>query len=307
MNNLSAITCAVLFGLGLTFGCGGSDGGGEMGDPSSLFETRVPRSCEAGGESALFLTSRFKLGAATEGEDQNVVPGMNLDGLVSDLDDVAGCKKRDFVSPDAIEGVDNQMGALIGLAGVDLDGSIGEAIQTGDFLLAIEVSGIDDWASDDCVGLTVYEAGLPAGVESLVMAGDVIAPNQSVVIDEESGNTTTGRIRSGQLQGDLVDFSMTVPVGTLVGDASTALPLDVKRGIFDFDLNATGLSNGLIGGALRVQDAITSIAAIGIGEDTVRPLIEGQADLSPNSMGVCQELSVGMVFEAVPAMASGSM
>lgn len=67
-----------------------------------------PDSCDT-GETLAF---EIYLTAYAREDDEGRVPGMNLDGRVSDVTDEEGCHQVDFVGPDGEEGVDNQFGSI---------------------------------------------------------------------------------------------------------------------------------------------------------------------------------------------------
>ena len=106
------------------------------------------------------------------------------------------------------------------------------------------------------------------------------------------------------VNGDIFDGRVRAQTASLLLQINTGdfnLPLEISQPEVRFNISAEGLTAGTIGGFITI-DAIVEAAAPagGIDEATVRPVVEGYADIDPSAADpmVCEALSVGLSFEA---------
>lgn len=85
-------------------------------------------------------------------DPKGVAVGMNLDGFVSESNDGRSCNKSDFVSPDGVPGIDNELAKLlplIDIAGENaLEGLVQGSIDEGRLLMVFEVTRMEDGTAD---------------------------------------------------------------------------------------------------------------------------------------------------------------
>lgn len=239
-------------------------------------------------------------------DDMNRVPGFNLDMVTSD-GTAAGCVgvTEDFTSFTGEVGTDNQfVGALVGiLAAVPLDVqmAVDEQIASGALLLAMRVNDINSFSADSSVTLELFLvrqadcAMSPCAVTGSVMAGQAWRQDAVALTATPLSASITG----GQLRGSVPALPLTF---TASGEE---ISLTIRNATVGAGITATGLTNGAIGGSLRVMEILDLAEQImpGIGP-TVRPIIEGNADLEPSAAdpNTCGAISVGLGFTAVPAL-----
>lgn len=120
-------------------------------------------------------------------------------------------------------------------------------------------------------------ASLTASGEPLVHAAGVSVSSTEVI---------GGPIELG------VDFA--------VGD--TIVPFDIHNGTARFGTSAAGLTSGVIGGELFIEELLTMLTREGTVPSCHRCTLESISDLSPDGAGICQSISVSVVFEAVSAV-----
>lgn len=288
---------------------------GEGGAPRPLC-LRQAGQCEAGGGEGgmaqTYVMSVLNIGQAAPDGDQSVVPGFNLDGRVSDMLDEYGCFHEDFTSPppDSEQGVDNQLGPILASVGssLDIEGTISTNIAEGDLLILVTVEGIDDYTNDPCVTVNL-ELGTMEGTGAtmpMLGADGLLSPGQTINVDQRSVGlvSTEGEIVNGRLRAGPVDVELNLPI------MGMSLTLNIRQALLRFDISADAISNGLLGGALGVEETVTAIVSVApedIPESLARSILEGQADLQPaydaELMGLaCEAVSVGLVYDGVPAV-----
>jgi len=290
-------------------GCGDDDGatgtdsgvdGAVVDEDSGMAETRV------------FVINSLDVGQADPMGDPNVVPGFDLDSHnTTSMSDPMGCGFPDFTSgpPDNIDGVDNQLGPILaGVAStVDIPGAIRDNINAGTVLILVEVTGINSFMNDTSIRMNLYRGLLRPGVTMPMLGGDgLLAPGQTFDIDERSfmSDRSTplvsapGRIVNGRLQAGPADFMLNIDV------MSMPVMLNIRDSQTRFNITASsGISTGVLGGALRVTEVVDAVRVFAPDlEMTIRTILSGQADLEPDMTGVCQAVSVGLVFDGVPAV-----
>lgn len=237
----------------------------------------------------------------------NRVPGFNLDMMNSDGTG-AGCvgATPDFTSLTGEAGTDNQfVGSLVGListgASLDVQEAVSEQISNGSLLLAMRVNDINSFSADPSVTLELFlvkQASCMADtcpVTGAVMGGQAWQQRAASL----TPTPLMASITAGQLSG-------TIPALPLSFTASgNTIMLTIRNARVGAGISATGLTNGAIGGSLRVQDILDLAEMImpGIGA-TVAPIIRQNADLDPMTgmPNSCDAISAGLGFTAVPAM-----
>lgn len=261
------------------------------------------------GDSYLFVADILDVGAPIPGGDPDIVPGFDIDGRVSDATDREGCRKPDVTSPapDGIEGVDNELGPVLAEteAMFGIRANLAEALRTGQLLVLFDVRGVDDFENDDRVEVDTLFGVLPAGV-ALPMrdGGSRYLPGQTFDIDTRSlmadgmtaAVTLPGRIVDGRLQAGPGEVSLVIPFMDMV------ISLDIQDVQLRFDVSAERISTGVLGGGLDVDATVTSLAGAGFDDSLTRLVLNGAADLRPDSRFICQSVSIGLVFHGVPAV-----
>lgn len=229
----------------------------------------------------------------------NVVDGFDLDGRTSAAGDPAGCRHADFVSPEGTPGVDNQVARLLpvvdSMTGGAFDGLIQAAVNNGQLLVAVTLDGVDDLQNDACVRLSFQRVqGVP-----FVGSDMRLDPGQTFDLSREEPVTrVTGRIRDGVLEAG--PFELPFPFAAL--DARFVLDLHGAR--VRARVGADGSLTGVIGAGLSWREFGETVTRYGIGAGLQSMLLGALrlfADLAPDDGGMCQQISVGMRFDARPA------
>ena len=306
MMNWKTLALCCAFG-GLVVGCGS-----ETDDPAMMAQLCESETCE----SHFFVANLVKVGQA-DPATPTIVPGFNLDGLVSTLDDPEGCFHEDFTSPppESTPGIDNQLGPIaMALAGtLDLDDAIRGNIEEGSLLILMKVEDIDDPMNDPRVTASLYLGALECGEPTAECAPVVdngsgrLEAGQTFNIDSRSLGSggepvvlAEGAIVNGRLDVGPIPLDLSI---TLEG---TTVTLNVEDAQIEADLASDGasLSGGVIGGALDIDETVASLSAAipELPEELVRSVLTGQADLLPDEAGDCQSVSVGLVFGATTAV-----
>ena len=253
----------------------------------------------------LFLISALRVGQADPAGDPTIVPGANLDDLVSTDVDPEGCFHADFTGPppDDEPGVDNQLGPVLGGLGdsFDVDGGWRDAILRGDLLLLLRIRADDTTCSVEILRgqlppgasrLAVDGGGGPLPDQTLDVLGSSVGPD-GIAVDRYDET----RVRDAHLR-TISRPPVSLPL--FVGDLTADLPILDSH--VRFDLFSEGPRNGLLTGAPEVVAATEALFTVApdIDRDLIRMIIEGQADIAPDERGECQRVSIGFVFETTP-------
>ncbi len=293
MSALRWAMCALCAGLGA---CGG---------------TTPEPFCTATGATKASLVTHATFAKAVGDGPMHVVEGVNVDGVVSDGNDAAGCYKLDFVAPDGTVGIDNQIATLWPIVeqmvGKDnIDAVLNAAITNGQLLIVMSVRGVDDPVNDDCVDVAF---GAGAGQPLLDTRGKVVA-NQTFGwnLDVDPVSVVAhGRIDGGVLTagpGEIV-----IPVRIL--DAKFNLSLHstrVKMKLTTDPLTGGATLAGYVGGGIAVDDLAAIIKSLNIGSSVmgaIVPLLASRADLAADADGTCHQLSAALKFETTAAFVQG--
>jgi hypothetical protein len=288
-------TCTLAASLALTtlaFGCGAP--------PEAEPPAQTPDAHPCGGSAEPDLHIVRSIGFV--GADGDVSEGLDLDGVVSDTSDPAGCFKGDFVSPEGTEGIDNQFAALLPAlelaAGSDsINGLIERSIHSGNLLLMLGARHVDDPVDDECVAVSVWRAQ----GEPLIDGLGEVSRNQSFDIDPDvpSFHFTEVSLADGYYEAGPFDFDLPIVIDNF------DLFLSLKDARLRYRVQPDGSAKGILAGGLLQDDLAGIIEAVGGASGDVLALIETQVarnrDLLPDAEGRCQAISVSLAFEATPA------
>jgi len=270
-----------------------ADAGVDMSPPPA------PLDCTGADDRCLFVVSTLSIG--TEDPDTGAVPGFDLDGRISDATDDLGCNQEDWVSPDGVPGIDNQVASLgpvlETVSGEDLQDAIDASLADGSLILLMELEGVDA-TSDETVTLDVASGSTVDG-DPPTLDGSAIAPGQSFTIDLTPVDGATAVLRDGVLEASVSELPLALPI-----DATTTLDLLIRGARLRATVTEVpSLEDGLIGGSLAVDEFVTAFQVVAPDVDSalIRSVLEGVADLEPDGDGICQAVSIGITFESVEA------
>lgn len=311
---------------------GDDSGAGSIPDGGAVNE------CDEGGNQFYYIVNVLDLGTNSwvkenidENAPNNVAPGLNLDG-VNNTEDYVGVgqkpcgKRQDFFYP-SVEapthtGVDNRTSAFLDavkdLVPFSISERVESAIASGELLLLLRVKNVDTDienpgdtsyfpTDDECVNIDVLLA--------------VVPPDTELLVDEETGLIAPGQMfdaRASSFDDGMAVVQILgakVADGRLSGGTSTKLPveipvteedviaLSIENAKVEFDIDATTVSNGLLGGTLDVNDTSAKLAELTEQpENILRAVLGAQADINPNSTGTqCQDVSMALVYSGVAA------
>jgi hypothetical protein len=286
--------------------------------PDPFFEphqrsTPVPptSACADTGNSYFYVVS--VLDFATTSTETNQTPGFNIDGYNTPVSGTSGCghpDRRFDVNQDGMvlddeNGIDNQLADLAPLLSGFL--SLQDMVDGGDVLILVEAKYVDSLTNDDCVQVDLLLGEVPAGETLVLDASGRIAPGQAFVISDASydddGNpliSGLGSIVNGRLYIGPVTLSLSFPV-----DAQTEITLAIQSAQVAFNISATTLGVGVIGGALNVDALLSAVGGLLPDEfppDTIRGILEPMMDINPDTNNAnCDSVSLGLVFNGVDA------
>ena len=230
--------------------------------------------------------------------ENGVAWGFDLDDHVSDALDEEGCYKSDLVDPLGNEGIDNALSSLVpileGSAAVALESLVEQAINSGNLIMMIEITGVDDLDNDDCVNVALYRGqGIPfVGTDGNLLDGqsferDLSLPHSIV----ENVKIENGHISATPLE-------MQLPLQVLSAD----IDFHLTNGGLDITLTKDGGMQGFFGGAIPITTLtdIVDLPQVTL-PDGVGIALNAATDLYPNDDGDCEYLSVAFQYEAISA------
>jgi hypothetical protein len=252
----------------------------------------VATSCDAPDRQTMAMVNVLRFAREVEG---GRVPGIDLDDRVSDNRDAPGCFQADATAPDGTPGVDAAFSTLLpaleAVGGDAIEGLVQSAINMGELLLSLEIMGLDDPLNDDCVQVRVGRGmGVPSlGTDGYLLAGQTYerdpAGPESVIV----GAT----IRNGVLEAG--PFELALPLQVF----DRFILFNVRQARLQVQVTPGGDWVGVMGGAVLIEEIEQVAQDAGETVSAVLQTIVGQAaDLLPNEAGVCQALSVSLVFNA---------
>jgi len=270
-----------LLGLGLLVGC-------VPGDEVPIEEP----------EPQVAIVSQLGFGRE-EPEGHSV--GFDLDGRISDEDDVDGCGVVDLThAQTGEEGIDNAFAGLLPaleLAGAGpLEDLIQASVTNSELLLLLEMDGLEA-EPGECVSLTLSRAIGPARV-----GGDgMLLPGQTFDVNPEApiGTIECATFDGSRLVGSGLEYRLPLNV------FDEYIDLTLLDGSVEVVMHDDGTMSGVIGGGLSIAEVAETVASLdGIGDQIpqlIGPLLDANADLNPTGFGSCQELSVVLTFGAISA------
>ena len=174
------------------------------------------------------------------------------------------------------------------------EGLIQNAINTGEVLLLISLTGVDDIEDDPCLDLEVNRAeGSPLlGSDGKLLDHQSFEINPELFSDTvEHTALTDGRVTARPL-------TMNMPINVL----SESLMFNMHNGGIAMNLDADGTASGFFGGAIPLDTLFSAVDFDQIeGSEFFMGLLAGAADLEPDENGECQAMSVAFEFHAQPA------
>ncbi len=297
-----ALVSIAIAGSAMTLGCYGPSG-----NDAAVYCCNDESLGRPEPVSRTYIVAAFVIPDAPTGPMMNITPGFNLDGKVSDGTAMNDCEDLDldFVSPRRETGVDNQLvGSLLGqltsvFTDLDVQATVDARVASGSFLLAMRVNDINSYENDSSVTLDLFLVD-PAGCDASPCApmGGTVSAGAMWRMQAGPALATglSATIEDSELSGGPLDLPLTLDV------RGTTIDLTMRDARIGGHITATDLTDGGIGGALRVEDLVSSFEAIepGLGE-TVRDLIAASADLTPSAADaqVCESVSAGIGFTAV--------
>ena len=293
--------------LVLAFAVAGSIAGGcsspkgERDSESSVDPTTDPTSyaeCEAVDERAVFVMNKIVFSRI---EAEGMTRGFDLDGYVTDAENTDfGCGQVDYRDTDGNVGIDNQFGKLLPL----IEGAGGEAfepyiqgsINDGGLLLMLELEDVQSLRDDECVHIRFLSAsGIP-----IVGADDQLESWQTFDRALDRGFHRTEKLRIEEGVFGLDSFVFSIPFFIF----DFAFEVEVRDAAMEATLQEDGSIRGTLAGSVRVENMLEIANQIPGGEqfpELIKTVGARFADLEEDGDGVCQALSVGLEFEAIPA------
>jgi hypothetical protein len=254
--------------------------------------------CAPGGDRFTLIARSLRFARATDG----VSDGFDLDGFATSTGDDEGCGVQDLTSPEGAEGVDNAIAGLLPILelteAVVLEDLVADSIRNGALLLMADLEGVDDTQDDTCVDLRVLK-GL--GVPMIGNDGELL-PHQTFGVDPAAtSDIAAAAFTAGTLTAGPIGY-VALPITVL--DLNTTLELfDARVRVVEGE---DGVWRGVLAGGVALQQ-LTDIATLQNISDEVYaligPALARLADLAPDASGDCQQLSVTLELEMVPAFA----
>jgi hypothetical protein len=327
------LMCAAALAYGCSDDCGPPDGSVPLDAPGDAtadtgtdagMDTGIPDPCEEQDGDATFHylvgTLRFELDGvllctAEQEAEEICEQGNPIGGETSGFDlGEASCGQPEFTWQGE-EGINNMMAGLVKALGgfsediAQINETLQGSIMSGDILIIVRVEKWNGMPDDECVDVALLLGMLPEGEDASYLDPSMdgeLDPGLLIDINPESFDSETmlpliginqQTIEGGVLATDPATLALSLPLG------ETPVSLTMRDAMVRFDIVPETLSNGILGGALMLEEIVPPLAeALGFGEDLVGTLFGGGADLLPVD-GVCTAISLGISVEAVEAEA----
>jgi hypothetical protein len=267
------------------------------GEEDAVVDSVVDVSCDGQGPQQILVVRKLTFGRAKD----NISPGFDLDGRISNADDFESCYAPDYVDPEGVEGIDNSMAKLIPLLetteGAALEPLVQDSINGGALLMMFELNDLDSLDNDPCVDMRVYK-----GLGSPMIGNDGwLLANQTMPIDPASAinEVPDQAIVDGRLEvGPIPELSLKLQVLDL---DTTLILTDVQLRL---EPQQDGTWTGTMGGAVSVQELVDTATLQNVDPavfDLIGPVLYGVADMNRNDDTVCERISSTFELEAAPA------
>jgi hypothetical protein len=226
--------------------------------------------------------------------------GFDLDGEITEAGEGTGCGVADQEGIDGTLGVDNALGSLIPLLEVTEAGAVEavleDAIRSGDLLMLVELTELNDPEADACVDLSLLK-GLG---DPLLSTQNEILPGQTFARDPENPADLLENLpmACGTIEGRPIRLSL--PFSAL----GVELTLDLTDGAIQTTLREDGSMTGVIGAGLDVAYLLEVAHHPNVNPEVallLAQLLDIHADLDQDGDGICEQISTSLVFEAVQA------
>lgn len=254
----------------------------------------------ATGTSYLYVINLLSIAAPEGTADPLTSVGYDLDG-----DSVVACNSHfagdtaefDGQAPDFGSGIDNSLGGDLGAL---VNASMQASLDEGSNLLLVEVRGVDSLTDDPCVGVRLYPGTLPAGTTAPVVdgAGHLAAGQTFNLLSATFSGL--GRIVGGRARSAGAELPLALP---LLG---TGLALPLRQTQVGFDLSASAVSRGVIGGSITTAEFLAAVRAepslamyVGVIDSTFSSLADLDEDGTPTT---CEAGSIALRFDGVTSL-----
>ena len=244
-------------------------------------------------------------------EPVGVTPGFDLDGRISEADDILGCNKPDLVSPDGVPGIDSAFSGLVPVLeqteAAAVEGLVQDSIRSGELLLVIDVWGVDDADNDDCVSVEVVRAeGTPMlGTDGNLLDGQTFARHPTI----RSGTTTTASIQDGRIVASGLSMGLELQVldeylaFDMTDGQFSAVRVPEADGLDDTGMNYAGEHwVGVFSGGVSTQQIVDEFALDDIDiADLIATAVPAAADLYNTETNECDRISITFEYQGIPA------
>jgi hypothetical protein len=283
--------------LAMLGACGGAD--------EAVTPVTDADACGGTGEEILVVNRVMRFSR----EEDGVSEGFNLDAETTAAGDPTGCGIADFVGPDGTVGVDNAFARMIPALEATEAQAVEELVQatinSGELLLMVRLTGVDDLQQDDCVTVEVLHAEGQTflGNDGYLLPNQTFALEAGIPVTRVSGAT----IVDGTVRAEGLDIRVPIQI------FDVALDLQLLDGVFQLTPTAAAVDTGVTlpeGSYAGLMAGGVETAAIqGIADSPnvdnalsglVAALLSANADMKPVN-GVCSQVSMTFRTEAVRA------
>ena len=233
-------------------------------------------------------------------DENGACVGFDLDGVVSDSKESDACGWEDYVSPEGVAGIDNNLAVLtplfdsVGLGQAFL--YLQDSIESSGFFLLFEVQGVDPELQDGPIDL-VFHVG---GGEGLIGTDGSLVAEQTLCIQNDSPAlpADSSWVEDGWIHARFTELVM---------------PFVLFERVYEFrfldarlkgKLNADGrVTNGIVGGTITLENLLELAENGGQNQgglfETVQGILKPMGDM-PTENGACTGLSSAFEFSSAP-------
>jgi len=240
-----------------------------------------------------------RTGDSTMGRE--ISAGLNIDGLVSSRADEDGCNKKDMISPNGEEGIDNNFSFLFEAVEAfaepgTAEALLHEAIREGRVLIMFQLREVDDMENDDHVVFRVFSGqGDPADQGGLLISDQTFDLREDAPVVEAPGRIVDGVLEAGPIE-------LVIPISILLANFDLIIKDARVHGTVDESGNWDLTIGGAVPGATITEvayeaDRLEEVNEYGPLVDAFLPM---WTDL-PDEDGECTAISANILLKTVNA------
>ena len=248
--------------------------------------------CSEPGEERSYLLSTLHFSP----QENGVVNGFNLDGEIGNTL-YPKCNQEDLVDPSGNQGIDNSLSSLLiefsETEARDSTFYLQKSIEDGELLVLLRLTGINDYENDSCVNAELLLAQGPGLVD---LDGEYLDGQTLARYPETKAHWAT----SASIE-DAVLYAENLSIDMHFVAMEQRFSIPVHQASIKANIHSQDITSGYFGGSGPVDSfRLFSDWDQTDYTDFLRERIYANADMAPNELGICQNISLAFDFQTTP-------